>query len=155
MDIIFKKRTGQKHIISYKREGREDFWMEADAFFVLHDLSHYAIETTLKYTTAFWGLIKKGMNPDVFENKELRDKLSLTNEAWYAECMANLFLMELSQGVFENLYNVINDSLRQTNPEVPAIELSSDEIENIRKTFNALVSKWKSLNTDETILLTF
>jgi len=58
MDIIFKKRTGQKQIISYKREGKSYFWMETDEFFVLHDLSHYAIETRLTYTSAFWGLIR-------------------------------------------------------------------------------------------------
>jgi len=155
MDIIFKKRTGQKHIISYKREGKADFWMEADEFFVLHDLSHYSIETTLKYTHAFWGLIKEGINPDTFENKALRDKLTLSNEAWYAECMANLFLMELTQGEFENLNKVINDSLLQTNPEVPAIELTPIEIESIRIIFNTLVFKWRSLNSNETILLKF
>jgi hypothetical protein len=155
MDIIFSKRTNQKHIISYKRKGKADFWMEADEFFVLHDLSHYAIETTLKYTTAFWGLIKEGINPDIFENKALRDKLTLSNEAWYTECMANLFLMELSQGGFENIENLIDDSLGQTNPEIPAIKLTSVEIDNIRITFTSLVTKWKSLNSKDSLLLKF
>jgi len=63
--------------------------------------------------------------------------------------------MELSQGEFENIENVINYSLRQTNPEVPVIELTHVEIESIRITFKALVSKWRSLNLYDTILLKF
>jgi len=63
--------------------------------------------------------------------------------------------MELSQGEFENIENVINYSLRQTNPEVPVIELTHVEIESIRITFKALVSKWRSLNLNDTILLKF
>jgi len=63
--------------------------------------------------------------------------------------------MELSQGEFENIENVINYSLRQTNPEVPVIELTQVEIESIRITFKALVSKWRSLNLNDTILLKF
>ena len=113
MEIEFKKREGRKHIITYKREGIDDFWMEADNFLILHDLSHYAIESTLQYTCAFWGLIKSGVNPTIFENKEERDKILISEEAWYTECLANLFLIELTQGEFENFNAVFKDSFVQ------------------------------------------
>jgi hypothetical protein len=63
--------------------------------------------------------------------------------------------MELSQGEFENIENLIDDSLGQTNPEIPAIKLTSDEIDNIRITFTSLVTKWKSLNSKDSLLLKF
>ncbi len=46
----------------------------------------------------FWGLVPTGINPDVFENKETRDALQLSNEAWYTEHLANLLLIEITQG---------------------------------------------------------
>ena len=69
MKIIIKKKINSKHTITYIREGFSDYWYEADNFLVLHDLCHYAIEYTLQYKTAFWGLVASGINPNVFENK--------------------------------------------------------------------------------------
>jgi hypothetical protein len=65
--IQIKKRGNSKHIISYVRDGLEAYWIEADNFLVLHDLCHFAIETTLGYKTAFWGLVNSGINPSDFE----------------------------------------------------------------------------------------
>jgi hypothetical protein len=65
--IQIKKRANSKHIISYVRDGLETYWIEADNFLVLHDICHFAIETTLEYKTAFWGLVNSGINPSDFE----------------------------------------------------------------------------------------
>jgi len=155
MQIIFKKRTNKNHIITYKRPSTSDFWMEADEFLVLHDLSHYAIETTLGYKDAFWGLTRSGIDPTVFLDKEKRDKLFIKDEAWYAECLANLFLMELTQGEFEDINAVIADSLKQTNPGIRIPVFGKEEIEKIRSTYKKLVAKWKGLKNDEEMILAF
>lgn len=155
MEILFKKRQGRKNIITYKRDTLNDYWFEADDFLVLHDLSHYAIEATLKYSSAFWGLIKSGINPSVFENKELRDKILITNEAWYAECLANLVLIELSQGEFENFNLVFKESVQQMNKNIPDIVLTNEQINAIRMFYKKLIQQWRSLETDNTMILLF
>ena len=155
MQIIIKKKGAQINTISYKRDEQLDYWQDANDFLVMHDLSHYAIETTLNFTTAFWGMVKGGINPLEFENKETRDRLILTKEAWYAETLANLFLFEHSQGKFEDFNAVFEESLKQTNPEILPLKLNDLEIEKIRKAYENLLSQWRSLQINETLVLEY
>ena len=106
MEMRITKNTAKAHVILYKRNNGTETWMPADDFFVRHDLSHYAIEKTLDYTTAFMGMLNAGMDIRDFENREKRKQLTITQEAWYAENMANLFLIEVSQGYFDNFNQV-------------------------------------------------
>jgi hypothetical protein len=155
MDIIFRKRLKSKHLIVYKREKVDDYWIEADDFLIFHDLSHYAIEKTLNFKNAFWGLIKSGINPSIFENKLERDKILISNEAWLAECLANLFLIELTQGKFEDFQKVLAESYHQMYPEKVVPTLQNEEIESIRAYYGQLIQQWRTLGNDESIMLTF
>ena len=155
MKIIIKKKAGNKHTISYIREGFEDYWIEADDFLVLHDLCHYAIETTLQYKNAFWGLIAEGINPGIFENKETRDALVLTNEAWYAEHLANLLLIEFTQGKFEDINAMLEKSLQQQNPLIPTIQFSNIVIVEIRALLHTLIENWRVVKEGDYLSLDF
>ncbi len=155
MNIIFKKRIGCKNIISYQRPPFPDQWVEANDFLILHDLSHYAIETMLAYQSAFWGLIKSGIHPSIFENKEARDKILISNEAWYAECLANLFLMELTQGELEDFNESFQQSFKQMNKNIPELYLTADQINGIRDYYKQLVNAWKALEPDQIMELIF
>jgi hypothetical protein len=155
LKIIIKKKAGNKHTISYIREGFEDYWIEADDFLVLHDLCHYAIETTLQYKNAFWGLIAGGINPSIFENKETRDSLELANEAWYAEHLANLLLIEFTQGEFEDINAILEQSLRQQNSRIPTIQFSNIVVEEIRALLHTLIENWRSVKEDDNLSLNF
>jgi len=155
MEIIFFKRLGSKNIISFKRDGLKEEWIEADNFLILHDLSHYIIETTLKFKKAFWGLIKEGANPKDFEDKGLREKLLISNEAWYAECMANLFLMEYHQGRFENFNEVLSTCILETNRDLPEFEINPIELNSIRIQYAEIIERWKKLPQDGKLILPF
>ena len=155
MKIIIKKKAGNKHTISYIREGFEDYWIEADDFLVLHDLCHYAIETTLQYKNAFWGLIAGGINPSIFENKETRDSLELANEAWYAEHLANLLLIEFTQGEFEDINAILEQSLRQQNSRIPTIQFSNIVVEEIRAFLHTLIENWRVVEVGDYLSLDF
>ena len=155
MEIIFKKREGKKNIISYQRAGLPDYWLEADDFLILHDLSHYAIETQLGYQSAFWGLIKSGVNPSIFENKEARDQVLISNEAWYAESLANLFLIELAQGAFDNFNVVFQESIIQLNKNIPELQLTIEQVNGIRIYYSQLVKEWKQLEPNQAMKLSF
>ena len=155
MKIIIKKKAGNKHTISYIREGFEDYWIEADDFLVLHDLCHYAIETTLQYKNAFWGLIAGGINPSIFENKETRDALALTNEAWYAEHLANLLLIEFTQGEFKDINAMLEQSFQQQNPRIPTIQFSIIVVEEIRTILHTLIENWRKVEVGDYLILDF
>ena len=155
MIISIKKREGKKHIISYKRNLGDECWIEADDFLVMHDLSHYAIEKTLNFNSAFLGMVKSGVNPSEFENKENRNKLFISDEAWYGEYLANLFLIELTQGVFENFNQVLKESIIQNNSRVPLIDLSKDEINAIRSKYKNITEAFKKLQINEVMQIEF
>ena len=154
MKIQIKKDSG-RNTITYKRKGLEDAWIVADDFLVMHDLSHYVIEKTMNYGNAFWGMIKSGIHPEEFLIKERREKIITSDQAWYAEHMANLILMELSQGIFEDFNSVLQQTLKTTNPNQPLIQISAEKIDIIRKLYRELIDKWKMLENGELMLLEF
>ena len=154
MKIQFKK-NGNQHVISYIRDDQNNHWLIANDFLVLHDLSHYAIEKTLGYQHAFWGLIKSGIHPSDFEDREKRKQWMLSDEAWYAECMANLFLMELTQGEFQDFNVIFSSSLSTTNPEIPILNLSDEIINQIRIYYKQLIVSWRDLTNGQFITLEF
>lgn len=155
MEITIKKRKDKKNIISYKRMSGDDCWLEADDFLVMHDLSHFAIEKALGYKTAFWGMIKDGIHPSAFENKQERDKLLISNEAWHTEYLANLFLIELTQGKFENINEILAECIKERSAFLDIPELSKDQIENIRNGLEQLVRDFKNLSQNDFIKLEF
>ena len=155
MIIQIKKRANSKHIISYVRDGLETYWIEADNFLVLHDICHFAIETTLGYKSAFWGLVNSGINPSDFEDKEKRDRLNLSNEAWYAEHLANLFLIEYTQGAFGNINEVFKQCMLEHNPSIAIIQFSDAEIEAIRTSLHQLINSWNMVEDGNFLTLEF
>ncbi|MEN9349104.1 MAG: hypothetical protein RL372_82 [Bacteroidota bacterium] len=155
MKIIIKKKINSKHTITYIREGFSDYWYEADNFLVLHDLCHYAIEYTLEYKTAFWGLVASGINPNVFENKVKRDALELSNEAWHSEHLANLLLIEFTQGLFDDINKMLEQSLLQQNSSIPFIKISSTKLTEIRTLLYKLIDDWKAVKDGDYLSLNF
>jgi len=155
MELRITKNTGKPHIILYKRDNGTETWMQADDFFVRHDLSHYAIEKTLRYSTAFMGMLNNGMDIRDFENREKRKQLTVTREAWYAENMANLFLIEIAQGNFDDFNQVSLSAFANMSLDFPAPQLSSDQINSVRNYLKELLQAWKELATSSTMVLIF
>jgi len=153
--IQIKKRANSKHIISYLRDGPEPYWIEADNFLVLHDICHFTIETTLGYKTAFWGLVNSGINPSDFEDKEKRDSLNLSNEAWYAEHLANLLLIEYTQGTFENINEVFKQCMIEHNPNIAMKQFSDTDIAAIRTSLYHLIDNWNMVEEGNFFSLEF
>lgn len=155
MLISIKKNTGHRHTISYTRNDGSSTWMQGDDFLVQHDLTHYTIETILNYKTAFNGMLNDGMDLKDFEDKEKRDRMNITAEAVYAENFANLFLMEIAQGNFDDFNAVQQSSFISFAKQYDTITLTHEKIEEIRARLRQLLQQWKSLPDGETLTLTF
>ena len=147
------KNIGKPHVICYMRDDGSKTWMHADNFFVRHDLSHYAIEKMLGYTTAFMGMLNSGMDIKDFENREKRKKITMTKEAMNSEQMANLFLMEVAQGDLADF----NDTLKQTftvkEQVFDAPIVTRNQLATIRKYVRELYKNWDELPAGETMSL--
>jgi len=155
MKVQFQKNKESKNVIRFLRTDASSTWTKGDNFLVLHDLSHYTIETTLNYTTAFYGIIKSGVSIQNFEDKPTRDQMKLSNEAWYAETLANLLLIEYTQNPFENFNEVFKESLQKTNPNLPALVISESDLNNMRKLYSDLIARWNQIPDKEIMELIF
>jgi hypothetical protein len=155
MELRITKHSDKPHLIAYHRDNGTITWMYADEFFVLHDLSHFAIEKTLGYTTAFMGMLNQGMEIKDFENREIRNSLTITPEAIYAENMANLFLMERSQGILEDFNQVLKEAFNPMKKELESPVLTKKKIDSIRNYFNGIVEAWKLLPNKETMVFVY
>lgn len=155
MQLLITKYQDKKNVIKYIRNNGTETWMYSDDFFVLHDLSHFALEKTLGYTTAFMGMLNNGTSIQDFEDRVTRNKLTITKEALYAENMANLFLMETVQGNFTNLNEVIKQAHEAVTTNCPAPVLTEENITNIRTTVRHLISTWRRLPAGKTLQLEY
>ena len=129
--------------------------MPSDEFFVRHDLSHYAIEKTLGYNTAFMGMLNEGMDVKDFEDRNKRAKMVLTAEAGWAENMANLFLMETTQGMVNDFNTVLAESFVRIGAADGPLNLTPVEVAAIRSLLRRLLADWVALPAGETMILEF
>ena len=67
----------------------------------------------------------------------------------------NLFLTEISQGVFEDFNVVQQQSFQSFNRTYPLISLSDANIQAIRNYLGLLLLQWKELASGDTLELTF
>jgi hypothetical protein len=155
MKLQITRNSDKPHVIKYTRDDGSVTWTNADDFFVQHDLSHYALEKILNYTSAFMGMLNNGMDIKDFENREKRKQIAITQDALYAENMANLFLMEIMQGDFENFNEVSKQAFETIHTPYPAPSLSDKKLSDIRNFFRRLLKEWKELPVGQTMILNF
>jgi len=155
MKLQITKNVNKPHFILYRRDDGSTTWMHSDDFFVMHDLSHFALEKTLGYKTAFMGMLNNGMEIKDFENREKRNQMAITAEAIYAENMANLFLMQISQGNFDNFNQILQDAFKPMNKKLAPPVLTEKEILSVRRYLKQLIEQWKELPLTETMELDY
>ncbi len=79
MKLLLTKCNDKKHVIKYLRDNGTETWMYSDDFFVIHDLSHFAIEKTLGYSSAFCGMLNNGVAIQDFEDRATRNANGIYN----------------------------------------------------------------------------
>ena len=85
MEILFSKTASEDHIFSCKRKDGSVTWKHVSAFFMLHDLCHYAVETTLPLKNGFFGMVAAGTDISDFDLPKEQWKFQLTDEAIFAD----------------------------------------------------------------------
>jgi hypothetical protein len=114
------------------------------AHFVLHDLTHYAVETTLGYQRGFFGLIAEGWDLEDTTGKGARGPLSA--ETVEVEKIVGLFDSERGSGALW--------TLREFNEFAPR-PLNDSDIRGIRALRGSLFHQWFSLPSGQTLELKF
>lgn len=95
--VIKKKRDGAHTLTCVRDDGTVTGQRQDDnGFFVQHDLTHYAVETTLRLNKAFFGLLASGWDISDFGSPWPRGPIPVeaAGDASLAEGLAGNFDME-------------------------------------------------------------
>ena len=153
MDIIFKKGT-TKNTITCTRSDGTSTWQEAEPFHILHDLTHYAVETTLGTQQGFYGLLQQGLDITDFEKKQKITPQTLPREAIRTEILVTLFLTEINDHQpLADFNQTFAETIRPYGIDI--IPLDQNLLTTIRMMRDNLIKKWKNLSSGSTLALRY
>jgi hypothetical protein len=147
--VIFELRRADGTTTWQKRTG------PTAEFFAVHDLTHYAVETTLGYRGAFYGLVASGWDLSDFGPPWPRGALPI--EALAAEVIVGLF--DTQRAAHERLSATqCNDAARSyfdAHGAPSPIHVTDEALDQVRSLLSDLVWRWHAVRPDETMELSF
>jgi hypothetical protein len=154
MEILITKNTSGDHILSCKRKDGTITWTLVSNFFILHDLCHYTIETTLVLKKAFFGMLARGTDITQFDVPKDQRKIEFTTEALFAEHLVNLMVIDYTQGRMDNLLEIFKETYDDASNELLNI-VNEEKLQGIRENYATLLQKWKVVPEAESLQLIF
>lgn len=148
---ITKKADGSGILRCVRDDGSVTWQKQTDrhaAFFALHDLTHFAVETTLGYRRGFFGLIAEGWDIEDTTGKGVRGPLP--PEAIEVEGIVGLFFTEGAGGVIWTLEEFNAFAVMKG-----ARALSADEIARVKKKRSELFQQWAAVVPGASLELQF
>jgi hypothetical protein len=126
-----------------------------------HDLTHYAVETTLGYRNGFYGLIADGW--DISDFAKPWPKGAIPVEAQEVELIVGFFdterrsFTQMSETEFNDHAERYLAARRSTKPGALAVapRLTQEELDGVRHRRADLLSRWGRLGPGETLELPF
>jgi hypothetical protein len=124
-------------------------------FFALHDLTHYAVETTLGVSRGFYGLVADGWDISDFGKPERRGQMPA--ETGWIELIVGFLDMERAMG---EMYSAAEWSEKarlyyETHGGRPIRDLDDDELNLIRDRRRDLFAQWAAVPPGGTLELLF
>ncbi len=161
MLIRFAKHANRPATLNCLRDDGSATWFTASPanadFFVYHDLLHYAVEATLGYSTAFFGLVAAGRDLNDFGSEEgTPDVRAYSVEANDTERLVGLIQTVSSQGVppsYEALCEAWSSSTNGDSSERPPIDEA--QLATICAVWQNLTQRWKATEVNHTLELAF
>ena len=157
--IEFAKRSDGSVVLRCVRDDESVTWQRVDdhhaAFFPLHDLTHYAVETELAFRRGFYGLIAEGW--DIAETTGKTARGPLPNETLEVEYFVSAFAAERADSStataaeFNQLSATFADAKGMPQPR----QLTEEDLAAVRSRFDELAMKWRALPRGETLELDF
>ena len=114
----------------------------------MHDLTHYAVETTLGYQRGFFGLLAEGWDIDDTTGKGARGRLP--PEAGEVECVVGLFDAERASGTLWTA-----EEFATYAPAAISRELNDETIQRVRARRAELFRHWSAVPAGGTLVLEF
>jgi len=129
--------------VTWQKQGRQA------AHFALHDMTHFAVESTLGTRRAFFGLIAEGWDIEDTTGKGSRG--ALPEEALEVEHIVGLLDSERASGAVTAAGD-FNDFMGMKAASAPRV-LTAEELQRIRARRAELFSRWAALQAGGTLEL--
>jgi hypothetical protein len=149
MKVEIVKRADGGGVLRCTRADGSVTWQKQEkhgAQFALHDLTHFAVETTLDYRRGFFGLIAEGWDIEDTTGKGKRG--ALPDETTEAERIVGLFDME-------RLAGAIFTAEEMNGVSQAARRLADEEILAVRKRRGELFRQWSAIPVGGTLQLLY
>jgi hypothetical protein len=147
--VIFELRRADGTTTWQKRTG------PTAEFFAVHDLTHYAVETTLGYRGAFYGLVAGGWDLSDFGSPWRRGPLP--TEALAAEVIVGCF--DTQRAAHERLSasqcNTAAQSYFDARRSPSPVQVSDEELDRVRSLLSDLVWRWHAATAGDSLELSF
>jgi len=160
LTLHFKKRRDVGSALTLERADGSRTWQRQTRhaqFFAAHDLTHYAVETVLGLSDAFYGLVAQGWDFEHFEPPYARGPIPA--EALYAERLVGLLDVDrhsLASGAAPSSAADLNALLDQKyEPQRAPRQLSDDELQRIRERYADCRARWEAVPDGDTLVLDF
>jgi hypothetical protein len=157
--IAIRKKTDGSASLACRRADGSVTWQRQEGaqgrFFPRHDLTHYAVETSLGMAQAFYGLVASGWGLSDFGPPWPRGPLPV--EAIQAELIVGYLDSERAAGTTWSAeeFNAQASAYHGVRGQPPGPELGEADLERIRQTRAALFARWDALPPGATLELPF
>jgi|SRR5688572_5476020 hypothetical protein len=159
LKIQLAKRKDGSAVLKCVRADGSETWQKQQgqhaAFFPLHDLTHFAVESELRIGNAFYGLVAEGWSIEDTEGKGPRG--ALPPEALFVENVVGTLDTERAVGsrwtAAEFNENTARHAANQGRGAPRA--LTDEELVRVRRKRDELFSEWRALPSGDTLDLVF
>ena len=159
MIIEFTKRKDGNTVLRCIRDDGSSTWQrnenQSAAFFPVHDLMHYAVETELGFRRGFYGLIAEGW--DIAETTGKTARGALPNETLEVEYLVSAFSAERAGAATSSAdeFNALTATFASAKGMPRPRDLTDDDLARVRSRFEEVAMKWRALTPGETLQLEF
>jgi hypothetical protein len=157
--VRIKKGKDGRTALSCVRDDGSTTWQRQQggraAFFPKHDLTHYAVESTLALRQGFYGLIAAGWDFSDFGSPWPRGRLPI--EANISEMVVGFLDLERTSGERRPVTE-INQAITEFSGEnglSPFPMISEEDLAKIRETRAQLFASWDAVRGGEALEISF
>jgi hypothetical protein len=159
LTIRLSRRPDSAVVLELRRADGTTTWQKRTGptaeFFAVHDLTHYAVETTLGYRGAFYGLVASGWDLSDFGSPWRRGPLPI--EALAAEVIVGCF--DTQRAAHERLSasqcNTAAHSYFDAQGSPSPVQISDEELDRVRSLLSDLVWRWHAAKPGDSLELLF
>ncbi|MEP7345757.1 MAG: hypothetical protein ABI877_10835 [Gemmatimonadaceae bacterium] len=154
--IRFKKLRDGSHNFSCERSDGTQTWQRQPNISILHDLTHYAVETTLGHRRGFYGMVAEGWNLTDFGAPWPRGPLPA--DADPSELIVGFFDVERTM---EEPFSAQDFNASMASYYLQHLgrdagwEISEPQLSGIRARLIVLFEQWRQLAPGDTLELDF